>query len=101
MPDGVGDRGAVRAYPGSVRSLPPVLEVILRPDRRRPDPPPVDVDMRRVFLVGLALWAVGLVVTVVLWRVGVVTSTPVWSCVAGVALGLVGLGWDRVHRRLP
>lgn len=84
-----------------MRSLPPVVEVILRPDRRRPDPPPVDVDMRKVFLVGLALWVVALVVAVVLWLVGVVTTTPVWSCMAGVALGLVGLGWERVHRRVP
>jgi hypothetical protein len=82
-----------------VRSLPPVLEVILRPDRRRPDPPAVDVDMRRVFLVGLGLWLAGLAVAAVLWRTGVISSTPVWSCLAGAALGLVGLAWDRVHRR--
>lgn len=79
--------------------MPVVLEVILRPDRRREDPPPVDVDMRRVLLVGLALWVAGLVVAVVLWRAGVITTTPVWSCVAGVALGFVALAWERTHRR--
>jgi hypothetical protein len=83
-----------------VRSLPPVLEVILRSDRRREDPPTVDVDMRRVVLVGLALWVGGLVVAVVLWRTGIITVTPVWSCVAGVVLGLLGLLWVRGHGRI-
>ena len=54
--------------------------------------------MRRVILTGLALWTVGLVVTVVLWRAGTITSTPVWSCVAGMALGVFGLVWERGHR---
>jgi Protein of unknown function (DUF2530) len=82
-----------------VRSLPPVLEVILRPDRRRPNPPALDVDMRRVFLVGIALWLVGLVVTAVLWRAGSLSPTPVWTCAAGAALGGVGLAWERLRRR--
>lgn len=55
--------------------------------------------MRRVILTGLALWAVALVVAVALWRAGTITSTPVWSCVAGMALGLFGLVWERGHRR--
>jgi hypothetical protein len=82
-----------------MRSLPPVLEVILRPERRRENPPPVDVDMRKVILVGLALWLGGVVVAVVLWWTGVITATPVWSCVAGVLLGVAGLVWERGHRR--
>jgi Protein of unknown function (DUF2530) len=79
-----------------VRSLPPVLEVILRPDRRRPDPPTLVVDMRRVFLVGLLLWTVALVVCLVLWLTGATGTTPVWTCVAGLAVGLVGLVWERL-----
>jgi hypothetical protein len=81
--------------------MPGVLEVLLRPERRRENPPPVDVDMRRVILVGLGLWVGGLLVAVVLWRTGAITSTPVWSCAAGVVLGLAGLGWERGHRRPP
>ena len=86
-------------YPEAVRSLPPVLEVILRPDRRREDPPPVEVDMRKVFLVGLLLWVVALAVFTALRAAGVVGTTPVWTCTAGIVLGLVGLAWERVHRR--
>ena len=81
-----------------MRSLPPVLEVLLRSGRRREDPPPVEVDMRRVALVGLVLWVCGLAVAVVLWRTGTITATPVWSCVAGVVLGLLGLVWARGRR---
>lgn len=79
--------------------MPPVLEVILRADRRRPDPPPVEVDMRRVFVVGIVAWTVALVVTGVLWRLGAVGPVPVWSCVAGMALGVIGLVWERVRGR--
>jgi hypothetical protein len=79
--------------------MPTVLEVILRADRRRPDPPPVRVDMRRVFLVGIGAWLIALVVTAALWWVGAASTTPVWSCIAGAALGLVGLAWERVRGR--
>jgi len=80
--------------------MPAVLEVILRPDRRRPDPAPVEVDMRRVFAVGIGLWAVALAVCAVLWRVGAAGTIPLWSCGAGLVLGLVGLLWER-GRRTP
>lgn len=53
--------------------------------------------MRKVVLVGLALWICGLAVAVVLWRTGNITVTPVWSCIAGVVLGLLGLLWVRGH----
>ncbi len=82
-----------------MRSLPPVLEVFMRPDRRRPDPPPLEVDMRRVFLVGLAVWVVALGVFAALWVAGVVGTTPLWTCVAGIVLGFAGLVWDRLGRR--
>jgi Protein of unknown function (DUF2530) len=82
-----------------VRSLPPVLEVILFADRRRPDPPPVRVDMRRVFVVGIVAWLVALVVMGVLWRAGAIGTTPLWSCVAGLALGVAGLAWERMRGR--
>ena len=52
--------------------------------------------MRRVFLIGMAVWALALVVCVVLWRTDVIGTTPVWSCVAGLALGVVGLVWERL-----
>jgi Protein of unknown function (DUF2530) len=84
-----------------VRTLPAVLEVFLRPDRRRPDPPPVEVDMRKVFLVGTVLWVVALAAAALLWVTGVITSTPVWSCAAGVVIGVVGLVWARLHRPGP
>lgn len=78
-----------------MRTLSAVIEVFVRPERRRPSPPPVEVDMTRVFVVGLVLWGLALGVAVVLWRVGVITSTPVWSCVAGAGLGVIGLVWAR------
>jgi hypothetical protein len=55
--------------------------------------------MRRVFLVGIGVWLVALAVTAALWWFGGASTTPVWSCVAGVALGVVGLAWERVRGR--
>ena len=80
-----------------MRTLPTVIEVILRADRRRPDPPPVRVDMRRVLLVGTGAWLVALAVTAALWWMGAASTTPVWSCVAGAVLGVAGLAWHRVR----
>jgi peptidoglycan/LPS O-acetylase OafA/YrhL len=58
----------------------------------RPDPPPLEVDDPRIIGVGLALWAVALVVLVALDLSG--TSIPGWwhvMCVAGTALGVLGV----------
>ena len=55
--------------------------------------------MQRVVLVGVAIWVVALVVLAVLWRAGVVGTTPLWSCVAGAALGLAWLGWEKARGR--
>ncbi len=56
----------------------------------RPSPPPLRVDTARVVQVGTALWAVALVVLLVLGdRVDRVWT---WTCVAAIALALLGLG---------
>lgn len=55
----------------------------------RPSPPPLRVDTARVVQVGTALWAVALVVLLVLGdRVDRVWT---WTCVAAIALALLGL----------
>ena len=79
--------------------MPSVLEILLHPDRRRPDPAPVRVDLRHVILVAMGLWALAAAVSGVLWAAGVVAANVVWTCLAGVALGVPGLLWDRRHRR--
>ena len=79
--------------------MPSVLEILLHPDRRRPDPAPVRVDLRHVILGGMGLWALASAVTGVMWAAGAVAANVVWTCVAGVALGVLGLLWDRRHRR--
>jgi len=61
-------------------------------------PPPVQVDLARVTLVGSALWLVGLVVTLVLAATRTTAWTPVAVCVAGLALGALGHRWAVRHR---
>jgi Protein of unknown function (DUF2530) len=55
-----------------------------------PAPPPLKVDTVRVVLAGSALWAVALAVLLLLGdRVDPVWA---WTCVAGIALAVIGLG---------
>lgn len=69
------------------------MPLYLPPEQRRPDPRPLRTDDRKAVLVGTAMWAVLLVVTLVV-REDLTAADRAWwpwSCVAGVVLGLVGL----------
>ena len=61
---------------------------------------PLEVDLARVALGGMALWLVGLVVTVVLAAVGRTGWVPVAVCVTGLVLGLAGRAWAGRHDAL-
>ena len=68
------------------------------PAPTRKAPPPLQVDTARVVLAGTAVWAVALVVLLVLGdRVDRVWT---WTCVAGIALALLGLGIMRWQGQL-
>lgn len=72
----------------------------LREDLLRPSsqtPAPVSVDLRHVVLVGMALWALGLVVTGVLTLTGRAEWSAVAVCGTGLALGVLALAWTRRH----
>lgn len=79
--------------------MPPLVSLLLHPEQRRPGPPPLRVDLRRVILVGLAAWTVALVVALVLLVAGARDGEGVAVCLAGIALGGLGLVWERRHRR--
>lgn len=56
---------------------------------------PIDLDLRRVFWVFIALWGVALVVVVVLALTGSVAGRTVAICATGFGLGFVALAWER------
>jgi len=61
-------------------------------------PPPLRVDTARVVLAGTAVWVVALVVLLLLGdRVDRVWT---WTCLAGIALALIGLGVMRLQGQL-
>ncbi|HWS57293.1 MAG TPA: DUF2530 domain-containing protein [Actinotalea sp.] len=60
---------------------------------------PVEVDLGRVFRWGIALWGVALVVTGVLALTGRLDAQPVAVCVAGLAIGVGALVWERGRSR--
>ncbi|GIG38804.1 DUF2530 domain-containing protein [Cellulomonas phragmiteti] len=78
--------------------MPTVLSTLLHPQRT--PPPPIDVDLARVMVVGTAVWAVALLVTGALWLRDVVPGTWPCMCAAGVVLGVIGYGWSRRNGHL-
>ncbi len=61
-------------------------------------PPPLRVDTARVVLAGTAVWVVALVVLLLLGdRVDRVWT---WTCLAGIALAVIGLGVMRLQGQL-
>ncbi|WP_227748714.1 DUF2530 domain-containing protein [Oerskovia douganii] len=75
-----------------------MLSLLIHPERRRPNAPALRVDLRPVILVGMSLWAVGLVAAVVLLALDRATFELPATCAAGIALGVVALGWERRNR---
>ncbi|MBX3098604.1 MAG: DUF2530 domain-containing protein [Salinibacterium sp.] len=67
----------------------------LKDSERRPDPAPVVTDDRAAFLVGSGLWVIALVAALLL------APQPWfgWTCVAGLAIGAIGLGWSIWRRK--
>jgi multidrug transporter EmrE-like cation transporter len=62
-------------------------------------PPPLQVDTARVVLAGTALWAIALVV--LLFLGDRVDRMWTWTCVAAIALAILGLGVMRLQGQLP
>jgi hypothetical protein len=58
------------------------------PAPSRPSPPPLQVDTARVVQVGIALWAIALVVLLFLGD----RVDPIWTWTCVAAIGLAGLG---------
>jgi len=79
--------------------VPPIVSLLLHPERRRPGPPPLRVDLRRVILGGIAAWAVALVVSVALLASSRASVETVVTCGAGILLGGAGLLWERRNRK--
>jgi hypothetical protein len=74
------------------------LSNVRRQDHPRVSPEPLVIDLRRVVIIGMALWAVAAVVCGVLWWLTDLPGTTLAVCGTGVLLGLVGLSWERRHR---
>lgn len=75
-----------------------MISLLIHPERRRPNPPALRVDLRHVALAGMSLWAIALAVSLVLLALGHVTYRAPATCGAGLLLGLVGLAWERRNR---
>jgi len=66
---------------------------------RRPEPEPLEVRLRPVMLVGIAIWAVVLVVAVLTTASGAATGRLCAIAATGIALGGLGLLWERRRQR--
>jgi uncharacterized membrane protein YhhN len=73
----------------------------LKDSERRPDPAPVKTDDRKAFLVGTIAWVVALAVFLVLLPTLTAQGHTWWlgTCVAGLVIGVIGLGWSVWRQR--
>ncbi len=73
------------------------MRLYVRSKDRRPDPEPLQTDDRRTVLVGITLWAVLLLATIIGYEPLVDSGRGwwVWTPVAGIVLGLLGLRYLR------
>ena len=75
------------------------MRLWLKDTERRPDPVPVRTDDRKPMLVGLVAWALALIAVLVFGSAIAPHNSGVWmwTCIAGLALGALGLIYT--HRR--
>ncbi len=67
---------------------------------RRPAPPPLEANDRRVTIVGTVAWAVALAVLLVLReQIPVSDRWWIWTCAVGVAMGLFALWYVPYFKR--
>jgi len=67
---------------------------------RRPAPPPLEANDRRVTVVGTVAWAVALAVLLVLrGQIPASDRWWIWTCAAGVAMGLFALWYVPYFKR--
>lgn len=71
---------------------------IIDPNVRKPAPKPVRVDLRIVFGIGTALWAIAAVICVIAAWMGANTLKACVVCVTGVIIGLLLLLWEYFDR---
>ncbi|HWR86039.1 MAG TPA: DUF2530 domain-containing protein [Rhodoglobus sp.] len=72
------------------------MRLWLAPHERKPNPAPATVDDRRAFLVGTVAWVIAVIVLLLLGPQ--LPPEWLWSAVAGVVLGLLGLGYSQIKR---
>ncbi len=74
------------------------LAPIFDPDARRPSPRPVQVDLRRIFLLGTGAWILALAVVGILALTGMTVTKPLIVCLSGVGVGILLLIWEHFNR---
>ena len=77
-----------------------MLDLFLHPERRRPGPQPLQVDLRRTIVVGIALWCAAIIVLALLaLLIDADVASKLIVCATGLGLGLLALVWEHVNRR--
>ena len=66
---------------------------------RRPSPPPAKVNAITLTVTGTLVWAVATAVIAVLIFAGAVDAALLDVCLAGLAMGILAIGWGYVHER--
>lgn len=66
---------------------------------RRPDPPPARVNAITLTVTGTLVWAFATAVVAALIVAGAVDAALLDVCFAGLAMGVLAIGWGYLHER--
>ncbi len=71
---------------------------IYDPDARKPGPKAVQVDLRVLFTIGMAIWVIATLTVVALKFLGINTAEALTICFFGDAIGIMLLLWEAANR---
>ncbi|MFT8356439.1 DUF2530 domain-containing protein [Bifidobacterium aquikefiri] len=74
------------------------LAPIFSQKARRPSPKPVQVDLRRIFIIGTIVWFAALIFFAILEICGVDVKPAIGVSASGVAIGIMLLIWEFFNR---
>jgi hypothetical protein len=76
-----------------------MIKIVLYPDKQKVILSPKKIDLRNIFVLGTAIFLLGLVVTSILLFFHAIGQFPVFVAASGVLVGFLLLLWERANRK--
>jgi hypothetical protein len=76
-----------------------IIKIVLYPDKQKIVLSPKKIDLRNIFVLGTAIFLLGLVVTSILLFFRAIGQFPVFVAASGVFIGFLLLLWEKANRK--